>query len=200
MTELTIPGLPAALHVDVAALDVQTTNDGLVIEAGALTDLFTNPADGVVTANSPRVLFAPDALFTLGAHVQVDFASTFDAGVLLFHVNEAHWAKLCFEYSPHGEPMIVSVVNNDLSDDCNSLVIDGNEVWLRITRMMGNALAMHYALDGRTWHLVRHFALHTDAPMQAGFSAQSPTGRGCSARFTQIRYVNTPVADLRSGV
>ena len=40
--------------------------------------------------------------FRLSARVTVDFRATFDAGVLLLWLDEAHWAKLCFEYTPDG--------------------------------------------------------------------------------------------------
>jgi hypothetical protein len=43
-------------------------------------------------------------------------ASTFDAGVLLLWVDERHWGKLCFEFSPAGDPMIVSVVCRGVAD------------------------------------------------------------------------------------
>ena len=57
------------------------------------------------------------------------------------------WAKLCFEYSPQREPMVVSVVTRGLSDDCNSFVVDGATVWLRIARV-GSAFAFHASTDG----------------------------------------------------
>jgi regulation of enolase protein 1 (concanavalin A-like superfamily) len=42
--------------------------------------------------------------FQLSARVTAGFASTFDAGVLLLWLDERRWAKLCFEFSPAGEP------------------------------------------------------------------------------------------------
>ena len=56
---------------------------GLLIEAGPLTDLFVSPDDLEPTLNAPRLLGVPDHRFQLSALVEVEFASTFDAGVLV---------------------------------------------------------------------------------------------------------------------
>ena len=96
--------------------------------AGRETDLFTDPAGTMVKDDSPRLTFTPDPLFTLSAHVHVDFAATYDAGVLLLYVDAQHWAKFCFEYSPQGKPMIVSVVTNGVSDDCNAVPLTRRDI------------------------------------------------------------------------
>jgi regulation of enolase protein 1 (concanavalin A-like superfamily) len=176
----------------------QIDGDALHITAPALTDLFTDPAGEVIKDNSPRAVFTPDAQFTLSAHVTVEFAATYDAGVLVFYVDGEHWAKLCFEYSPQNEPMIVSVVTNGVSDDCNSVPLARTDIYLRITRL-GRAFAFHYSEDGVYWRLVRHFTLRQTANLRAGFSAQSPTGEGCHIVFDQIVYRPVAVKDIRSG-
>ena len=84
--------------------------------------------------------------------------STFDAGVLLLWVDDRNWAKLCFEFSPDREPMIVSVVARGVADDANAFVVDGRTVWLRVSRI-DHAYAYHASLDGTTWRMIRFFAL-----------------------------------------
>jgi hypothetical protein len=171
--------------------------DNLVIAAGPQTDWFRDPAGGAVTHNAPAALFTPpDECALLSATVSVSFASTFDAGVLLAAADEQLWAKLCFERSPRGEAMIVSVVTKGSSDDCNSVVVDAEEVHLRLATMR-KAIAFHYSLDGRLWNLVRHFGLGTG--LRLGFLCQSPTGRGCEASFTGITYRAGELRDIRSG-
>jgi regulation of enolase protein 1 (concanavalin A-like superfamily) len=118
--------------------------------------------------------------------------------VLALWADEDNWAKLCLEYSPRGEPMVVSVVTRGLSDDCNSAVVDGSVTWLRMSRI-GQAYAFHSSADGQEWHLVRHFALASGESPEVGFQAQSPTGDGCTARFDQIRFEARTLADIRSG-
>jgi uncharacterized protein len=174
-------------------------DDQLTIQAGATTDWFSDPAGAQRKDDAPSALFTstgPEC--TLSARVRVTFASTFDAGALLAHVRDDVWAKLCFEYSPQRQPMIVSVVTHDVSDDCNSTPIAGDRVFLRITRRKA-ILAFHYSLDGAAWQLVRYFSIGDAPRMSLGFSAQSPTGSGCIAVFSQIHYSPTAVSDLRSG-
>jgi uncharacterized protein len=174
-------------------------DEQLTIQAGATTDWFSDPAGAQRKDDAPSALFASaDQEFTLSARVRVAFASTFDAGALLAHVRDDVWAKLCYEYSPQGQPMIVSVVTRDVSDDCNSSTLAEDSVFLRITRRQA-ILAFHYSLDGHVWQLVRYFTLGDAPRMSLGFSAQSPTGSGCVAVFSQIRSSSTAVSDLRSG-
>jgi regulation of enolase protein 1 (concanavalin A-like superfamily) len=116
----------------------------------------------------------------------------------MLYAHERAWAKLCLEYSPLREPMIVAVVTRDVSDDCNSFAVDGGHAWLRVSRI-GRELAFHASADGSAWGLVRHFALEPSDELLAGFEAQSPLGEGCKAFFTDIRYEAKTLADIRSG-
>lgn len=177
----------------------RVSDEELTITAGANTDWFIDPKGSVNKSDAPVALFTPpDKNFVLQARVTVDFRSTFDAGVLFVYEDSGHWAKLCFEYSPQGQPMIVSVVTRELSDDCNSVPIDGNSVYLRIHHKE-NTWAFHYSRDARTWHMVRYFSLGADSSPHVGFSAQSPTGQECSVVFSDIRYEERAIADIRNG-
>jgi|WetSurMetagenome_2_1015567.scaffolds.fasta_scaffold18182_4 uncharacterized protein len=169
------------------------------ITAGAETDWFISPAGEQVKSNAPIALFMPpDHAFCLRARVTVEFAATYDAGTLFVYANDALWAKLCFEYSPQQQPMIVSVVTRGVSDDCNSVGVEDNSVYLRVYRQ-DEALTFHYSLDGHYWHFVRHFALGDSGQMRIGFSTQSPTGQGCKASFSEIRYTPRTLSELRNG-
>ena len=173
--------------------------EGLSVTAGENTDWFVDPAGGYNKDNSPTALFVPaDEKFILSAKVNVDFASTYDAGVLQVRESENVWAKLCFEYSPQQKPMIVSVMTRGVSDDCNSVPIDGNEVFLRVARN-DRTLTFHYSRDGRFWHLVRYFSLGKLNSPRVGFSSQSPTGRQCRTVFSEIIYRPGVIKDIRSG-
>jgi uncharacterized protein len=173
--------------------------DPLRLVAGPRTDWFVDPAGDASTLTAPAVLERVRGDFILGARVEVDFAATFDAGVIVLRRDDRTWAKLCFEYSPHDEPMIVSVVTHGVSDDANSAVVAGNVVWLRVARI-GRACAFHYSTDGSWWHLVRHFRLVEDGDLEAGFLVQSPTGEGCGATFTEISFEPKTLEALRTGV
>jgi regulation of enolase protein 1 (concanavalin A-like superfamily) len=200
MDSFTLPALPAACEWQNSPVDWRTwADDNLAITADGKTDWYIDPAGGFTRSNAPAALFTPpDERCLLSAKVSVSFASAFDAGVLLAAVRNDLWAKVCFEYSPRGKPTVVSVVTRGASDDCNSTVIEGREVYLRLA-MTRKALAFHYSSDGRSWNLVRYFSLGGAPGMRLGFLCQSPAGEGCSAVFTEIRYRAGELKDIRSG-
>ena len=201
MINLTLPALPAPLHwLNVPVESTADSADALRIVAGPETDWFNDPAGGPPKGNAPIALFTPpDATFTVSAQVTVEFAATYDAAVLFLYESPDRWAKLCFEYSPQARPGVVSVVTRGVSDDCNSTLIDGNTVRLRLYRQ-GDTFAFHYSTDSRWWNLVRYFTLGPLNNLRAGFSAQSPTGPGCEVRFEKIRYGAAALANLRDGI
>ena len=166
--------------------------------------MFVNPqgSESVLDAqsmlNAPRLMARVSGDFQLVSHVTVAFATTFDAGVLLIWAGDDQWGKLCFEYSPQGKPMVVSVVTKGVSDDANSFATPNRDVWLRASRV-GRAFAFHASLDGLHWEFIRHFALDAGETVELGFEAQSPTGEGCTARFEEIRFSDQRLGDLRSG-
>lgn len=174
------------------------TLEPLSISAPAKTDFFVSPQGEMPVCNAPALLFDAPEDFMLSCNVSVDFKSSFDAGVLFLYQHLTSWAKLCLEISPHGDPMVVSVVTKGSSDDCNSVFIEGNSSYLRIAKM-GNAYAFHHATDGVYWHFIRTFALEA-GPVKAGFVAQSPTGDGCKASFSELNFTEKRLANLRSGV
>ena len=200
MTAFTLPAIPEELQWKNDPLDWKVEpGPNLAILAGGNTDLFIDPAGTMAKDNAPAALFAPpDENFLLSARVTVQFASTFDAGVLQVRERDDLWAKLCFEYSPQGQPMIVSVVTRGTSDDCNSVPIAGQTVYLRMARN-AQTFAFHYSLDGRYWHMVRYFTLGWLGALRVGFSSQSPTGQQCRAVFSEISYRAGTLTDNRSG-
>jgi regulation of enolase protein 1 (concanavalin A-like superfamily) len=195
-----LPGIPAELSWRLQPVEWALENGGgLSIRAAAKTDLFTDPKDGAKSDAAPAALFTPpDRAFTLSARVNVDFSSTYDAGVFHVRAAEDRWGKLCFEYSPQGEPMVVSVVTHGLSDDCNSIVVPGESVYLRVAQSE-TAAAFHYSFDGSRWSFVRYFSLGSRDGLRVGFSSQSPTGEGCRAAFSEITYRPGFPRDLRNG-
>jgi len=209
VTALTLSSLPFPLAPEGApALEHQLRDpDGaLVLASAAGSDLFADPAQAPKSdaklPDAGRLMgVPPEGDFTLSAKVTVGFADTFDAGVLFLYAAERRWAKLCFELSPQHRPTAVTVVTRGLSDDCNSFEVDGDTVWLRITRT-GRAWAFHASTDGAWWRMLRYFSLgEQDAgdTVKVGFIAQSPTGQGCTATFEQIAFSSGAPADLRDG-
>jgi len=192
--DLIIAGLTFQGPADTWTLDPDDTLTGW---AGRQTDLFIDPADGRPTLNAPRLLTAaPAGDFQLAARVEVGFGATYDAGVLLLWSGFDAWAKLCFELSPQGQPMVVSVVTRGRSDDANGFIVDQPWVHLRVSGLRG-AYAFHASTDGEWWHLIRHFALN--GRPELGFEVQSPLGEGCRTAYSEISYRPVTLNDLRDG-
>lgn len=197
-TSISIHSLPGKLEW-IEHPESYTYKSGILkINSGPKTDMFIDPQGEYNVLNAPRAVCKPSEYFQLSAKVNVNFNSKYDAGVLILYSNETQWAKLCFEYSPQGEPMVVSVVTREISDDANCSIIENSSVYLRISNL-GKASVFHYSLDGKFWHFVRYFYLETDDPLYVGFLSQSPTGEGCEAKFTDIVYTNKKLEELRDG-
>jgi len=201
MDPIQIQTIPSILKWKNEPVEVNVLgNDSFSIRSCAHTDWFVDPADASWNCDTaPCAFFTPtDDAFILSARVKVEFVSTFDAGVIQLPLGDDTWGKLCFEFSPQRKPMIVSVVTHGKSDDCNSTVIDGDEVYLRVA-VNRQAIAFHYSTDGAIWNMVRYFTLGDHKGIRAGFSSQSPTGNGCNAVFSEIKYRAGTLQDHRSG-
>jgi uncharacterized protein len=199
MAHVTLESMPMPMRWLVPPVSWDTDGSTLSLVAGARTDWFIDPASArEPVLNGPALVGRAAGDYLFSARVHIGFAATFDAGALMLHAGERTWAKLCFEYSPAREPMVVSVVTRGTSDDANGLVVEGGEVWLRIARM-GAAFAFHASTDSREWKLIRHFTLGEDVEPEVGLEAQSPTGDGCEVCFDEIRFEPRRLLDLRDG-
>jgi regulation of enolase protein 1 (concanavalin A-like superfamily) len=200
-----LPELPFPVVASQAGVWRYEPDDALTGTAPAGTDYFINPG-GAGSSDAPSMLNAPTLLgtpppgdFQLTARVTVGFRARFDAGVLLLRVDDQHWAKLCFEFSPAAEPMVVSVVTRGVSDDANAFVVPDHSVWLRVSRV-DHVYAYHASTDARTWRMVRVFSLGDSlTDHTVGFEVQSPSGEGCAVTFDEIRFVRVRLVDLRDG-
>jgi regulation of enolase protein 1 (concanavalin A-like superfamily) len=169
--------------------------DSLSIEAGPKTNWFVPPwnaADAV--DNAPTLLLKPMGDFSLSAKVRLDPRSRWDSGALTVFVDKNHWGKLCLENANgDGKLAVVMVVNKNVSDDSyTDLFASDNALYLKITRK-GQAFFFNASADGKTWRMFRAFSLDTDlAPLRVGLLAQSPTGDGIHAEFSDIRYEKAP--------
>lgn len=194
-----IPGLPPLEWTSSPSHASYDDAEGtLTLTATAGVDWSNDSLGGEQQHRASALGFTAPESFSLSARVLVASPrTTFDAGVLSLWV-EDHWAKLCFEYSPQGEAMVVSVVTNGFSDDSNGPVVTAPWVYLRVSRV-GPAWAFHSSLDGRVWSFVRLFRLETVKPVHVGFMAQAPMGERCEVRFDTIELTEKPPADLRDG-
>jgi uncharacterized protein len=183
-----IAGIPGTLQWQNAprAWNIDS-KDVLTISANAKTDWFVDPFDGTVAKSAPILLFTPGSDYVLSARVTVAFATKWDAGALMVWGDDHHWAKLSSEFSPDGKPTLVTVVTRGLSDDCNSMHLSGDSVYLRIAKS-GNTYVFYSSTDGKSWEILRTFSLDTKLPVRVGFESQSPAGPGAVAKFSAITY------------
>ncbi len=180
-------GLPSSFHWRNQPVDWSTNSAGLTIKAGEKTDWYIAPHNGETVASSPLLLFPSPKDFWLSAKVTLDFKSQYDAGALVLYVDEKTWVKFAFE-SPNGKTGgIVSVVTRELSDDNTGASVEGDSVYLEVSKT-GQAIFLFFSTDGKTWNVTRAFNLGSDRPLQFGFSAQSPKGAGSTVTFSEIRY------------
>lgn len=195
---VSMPGLPALEWTgDVG--EATTGNNSLILVSRSEVDWFNSPWAGSKLQSATALVFDPPAgPFSLSARVSVQGPrSTFDAAVLCLWTDADHWAKLCFEFAPTGQAMVVSVVTSDWSDDANAHVVDDPEVFLRLSRG-AHGWVFHASEDGVDWRFIRTFRMPFE-PIKVGFLAQAPTGPACTARFADIRLTEDAPSDLRDG-
>jgi hypothetical protein len=199
--EVKISSIPYAMHFENKALDYKVLSENHIrIVAPANTDLFIAPDGGYEIDKSPRLIFKPDSDFILTAKITPDFKSKWDAGVLLIYNDSKHFAKFCFESDFKGQPRVVSVVCNDVADDCNSMAVKNSQVYYRIIgSAKGDTFGLYYSENGKTWFPVRSFKLDKADNLQIGFSSQSPTGKECSVDFADISFENRKPKDYWAG-
>ncbi len=94
--------------------------------------------------------------------------------------------------------MVVSVVTRGVSDDANAWTVEGNVVWLRVSRL-GQGFAFHASGDGRRWEFVRSFGFGVEGPVKTGFGVQAPEGEGCTVTWDHIDFNQETLHDLRNG-
>jgi regulation of enolase protein 1 (concanavalin A-like superfamily) len=113
----------------------------------------------------------------------------------MFWADDHNWPKLSFELSPAKQPTMVTVVTRGRSDDCNSIAIPGDTVYLQIAKS-GPAYVFYSSMDGKNWQVLRVFRLQEGLKPRIGFESQSPAGAGTEAVFSEILYVKKKIADI----
>jgi len=197
--ELNIPAIPHEISWVHTPLSWQFKDNALTLTGGKGSRLFVDPQGASRADSAPMALFKPAEHFQFSSKVKVDFGAVFDAGVLVVYADSTQWAKFCFEYSPDLENMMVTVCNNQFSDDNNHIVTESDEMYMRISGLGGGAYAFHYSTDGKFWHMARYFYLDPAYDYKIGFLSQSPRGEKFTTIFSDIKYSETKLADVRSG-
>jgi len=182
-----INSIPYGMFWQNKAEKFSSNNNELIIVAGEKTDMFRDPNVTYNTDNAPKLLFRPDNDFILIASIEHSFSSKWDGGAIVLKQDSLNWIKFCFEKDYTGAKRVVSVVTKNISDDCNSVEIKTNKVYYKLAKA-GNVITLYYSLEGKKWFLIRHLQFDTDKNLTLGFLAQSPTGKKCEVKFSNISY------------
>ena len=182
-----INSIPYGMFWQNKAEKFSSNNNELIIVAGEKTDMFRDPNVTYNTDNAPKLLFRPDNDFILIASIEHSFSSKWDGGAIVLKQDSLNWINFCFEKDYTGAKRVVSVVTKNISDDCNSVEIKTNKVYYKLAKA-GNVITLYYSLEGKKWFLIRHLQFDTDKNLTLGFLAQSPTGKKCEVKFSNISY------------
>jgi regulation of enolase protein 1 (concanavalin A-like superfamily) len=177
----------------------------LVIVAPEKSDFFCN--NGAISetgitpeslCNAPFYYTEVTGDFVMRVKVSHNFKDTYDSASVMIMQDLQVWAKSCFEKTDFDTHAVVSVVTNHTSDDANGCNIDGNTVWLQITRV-SHSFSFHYSLDGKKFDMTRFFTLPVDKTIKVGLVAQAPTGKGGDRIYENFSLENKTVANIRYG-
>jgi regulation of enolase protein 1 (concanavalin A-like superfamily) len=189
-----INSIPYGMFWENKAEKFSATDNEMIMVAGEKTDMFRDPNVTYNTDNAPKLLFRPDNDFILIASIEHSFSSKWDGGAIVLKQDSLNWIKFCFERDYTGAKRVVSVVTKNISDDCNSVEIKTNKVYYKLAKA-DNVITLYYSLEGKKWFLIRHLQFDADKHLTLGFLAQSPTGKKCEVKFSNISYQAKKIKD-----
>ncbi len=188
--------IPYPLEVINDPVSCTVEGNSLTLSAKGKTNLFNSPSGISRVQNAPMVLFRPQGDFTLSARVAAGLKSVYDVAALVIFQDEDTWAKYCYEYSVDKVPTMVSVVTRTYSDDCNSIPA-GEYAYMSVVKK-GEEFSFFYSADNVNWKLIRHFRLQLLGNLKAGFAVHGSRGDGLSATFTEIKYLDKALENMRN--
>ena len=131
--------------------------------------------------------------------VSHNFKDTYDSSSVMVMLDMKTWAKACFEKTDFDTHAAVSVVSrNGECDDANGCNIDGNTIWLQITRV-DQSFAFHFSEDGEHFYMMRFFNLPVEDSVKVGLLAQAPQGNGGIRIYEDLSIESKTVKNIRFG-
>jgi regulation of enolase protein 1 (concanavalin A-like superfamily) len=192
--QISVPGIPKPCKWENQPASFSIKGNALTATAGEKTDMFRDPNVTYNTDNAPKLMFEPDEDFVLVASLSHAFSSKWDGAAIVLKQDSLNWIKFCFERDYTGAHRVVSVVTKNISDDCNSVEIPGNQAWFKMAKA-GNVVTLYCSSNGKDWLLVRHLQFDAKPGFRVGFLVQSPTGKSCTAMFSDIQYAHRKIKD-----
>lgn len=171
--------------------DFKITGNSVSVRSNAGDDIFIDPYTGNSILSAVRYLYDSPLEFTFEFVASASsFSEVFDSVALLGWVDEVSWFKLCLELDPQKRLRIVSVVNNNVSDDSNGPFVFSDNVRLQCRRS-NEFISLHYFSDDGSCELIRCFQLSSNHnALKVGFTVQSPLGNGFESTIRDISLIN----------
>ncbi len=191
---LKITAIPKWLKWENKPAKYNINNSTITIFSGEKTDMFRDPNVTYNTDNAPKLLFEADTNFIISASIEHNFLSKWDGGALVLKMDSLNWVKCCSEKDYTGARGFVPVVTKGTSDDGTFVKININKVYFKIAKA-DNVITIYYSLTGANWFLIRHFTFDTNETLKVGFLAQSPPGKECKVKFSEIKYERKKIKD-----
>lgn len=185
--------------------DIRFQDESMILYAPENSDFYCDNGSAtgegllpITLSNAPFFFTEVTGDFVMRVKVEHEFKDIFDSSSIMVMKDETVWAKLCFELTDYNTHAVVSVVTKQYSDDANGSDIDGNTVWLQISRV-GQAFGFHYSLDGEKFYMLRIFHLPVEDEIKVGFVPQAPTGKGGDRIYSNFTLEQRTVKNIRVG-
>jgi regulation of enolase protein 1 (concanavalin A-like superfamily) len=156
--------------------------DVLTITSGAQTDFWRKTHDGGIR-DSGHFYFQPvQGDFVAGVKFAANYRALYDQAGMMVRADATTWLKCGVELF-EGVQCASVVVTRDFSDWSVLPMPDAPPVfWLRVERH-GSTFSVAYAMDGKTYTMLRQAYLTEAETLQVGVMVCAPTGDGLTATF-----------------
>jgi len=158
----------------------------LVVTADAATDFWRVTGYGFVRDNGHLYGERLDGDFELSMRVRGDYGAQYDQAGAMVRIDERRWLKTGIEFFD-GRPRFSTVITLEHSSwAVADLPGDPGELSLVVTRR-GDAVEVHYRLDGGASELAALAYLPPGEPALAGAMCAAPEGNGFRVTFADLR-------------
>ena len=201
--DLTLGGIHFTKMLNEADKQVSEKDGIITFVAPEKTDLFIDPNDAKLTANTAKVLFTEvdnSKPFTFSAKMKPGFTpdGLYHAADLIVMANDTLYQKFCFEQDERGKHRVVTVRTVGTSDDNNHEVVNQDFIYYKISSDI-RTIASYYSLDGKEWQMVRLYRNNYPKNLKVGICSQAPQKGECVSEFSELRLSTETVGDFRMG-
>jgi len=163
--------------------------DRIAVTTDPKTDFWRKTHYGFIRDNGHFCYQPVSGDFTADVSFSGRYTDQYDQAGLMVRLDEANWLKCGIEYVD-GVQQASVVVTRDYSD-WSVVPLDPApaKLWLRLTRQ-GDAVEVHYSLDGETYVMIRVAYLPAADEAEVGLMCASPEGAGFTVTFEDLAIDN----------